>query len=736
MKAATNGGRSKVDFLSLVKAMSSTPLADYAFHNEGGLRFTNVARDWGLDEPSFSSGAAYGDLDGDGDPDLVVNNVNAEAFVYRNNARVLHADRHELQVRLEGTGANRFAIGARVTARAGADAYMQELAPSRGFQSSVDYVLTFGLGARDTVDTLTVEWPDGRVSAMARVAADQRVTVRQADAPPAAPRTAPAPSPAPTILAAVDDSSAIPFAHHENDFVDFDRERMIPRKLSIEGPAMAVADVNGDGLDDLYLGGAKDQPGRLLLQGADGRFSPSNPGLFEADAMSEDVGAVFFDADRDGRPDLYVVSGGNEFSEGAEQLQDRLYHNEGGGRFRKATGVLPRETNAGSRVAAGDFDGDGDIDLFVGGRVLPWEYGLAPTSMLLQNDPSPNGSGRVFKDVTARVAPALAKVGMVTDAVWQDVDRDGRADLVVVGEWMPITVFHNTGGRLAKLDISGLARSNGWWNRIIAGDFTGDGNVDFVVGNLGLNSRLQASERDPLTMYVKDFDRNGYLDQVLATSTGGKRYPFLLRDEMMKALPFLKARNLKYEQYAGRTIEELFTAAELEGAEVLTAYTFATSLMRNDGKGGFTLEPLPADAQLAPVYGMLGGDVDGDGRTDLLLAGNFEGVKPDIGRMAESYGVLLKGDPSRCRAQDTSCPTFTVVPRTRSGFFVPGDTRDLRRLRTRSGPLVVVARNDDRPLAFRPGAARAAAPAIASRVRDADRHPRAVAPSTAPHQAH
>jgi hypothetical protein len=559
----------------------------------------------------------------------------------------------------------------------------------------VDHVLTFGLGARDSVDTLTVAWPDGRTSVATRLAADQRVTVRQAEAVAAPATRQPAPPAAgPTILAAVADTAALPFTHRENDFVDFDRERLIPKLVSTEGPVMAVADVNGDALDDLFIGGAKDQPGRLLVQRPNGTFAPSDPGIFEADAISEDVGALFLDANGDGRPDLYVVSGGSEFSEGASALQDRLYLNEGDGRLRKAADALPAEANSGSRVAAADFDGDGDPDLFVGGRVVPARYGLDPTSMLLRND----GRGR-FTDVTEQLAPGLAQVGMVTDALWQDVDGDRRADLVVVGEWMPITIFRNAGGgRLTRLDVAGLARSHGWWNRIVAGDFTGDGRVDFVVGNLGLNGRLQASEREPVTMHVHDFDRNGFVEQVVATYSGGKSHPLVLRDDLIKGLPFLKARYLSYERYAGQGVTEVFTADEMAGAVVRQAYTFATALVRNDGRGGFTLEPLPAEAQLAPVYGLLADDVDGDGRTDLLLAGNFDGLKPEIGRMSASYGLLLRGD---------GAGAFTPLPATRSGFRVPGESRDVRRLRTRDGPLYVVARNDDRPLLFRraePGA--------------------------------
>ncbi|HET9010505.1 MAG TPA: VCBS repeat-containing protein [Gemmatimonadaceae bacterium] len=685
MKAATNEGRSKVDFVSLTKAMTSTRIPNYAFHNTGAMRFANEAAAWGLDTPSFSSGAAYGDLDGDGALDLVVNNVDQEAFVYRNNARTLRPENHFLRVRLDGAAGNRFAVGARVTAYAGGRAFMQEESPARGFQSSVDYLLVFGVGRSATVDSLRVEWPDGRVTSRLNVAADQLVTLRHAESVPAA---APPPVSRPTLLSDVTQQTTLDFRHHENDFVDFDRERLIPKLLSTEGPMAAVADVNGDGLDDLFLGGAKEQPGRLLLQQRDGKFVSGSEATFAADAISEDLGAAFLDADGDGDLDLYVVSGGNEYSEGAPALQDRLYLNDGRGQFRKATDRLPPETTSGSRVAAADFDGDGAIDLFVGGRVVPGRYGIAPASALLRND----GRGH-FTDVTERLAPGLAKVGMVTDAVWRDVDRDGRVDLVIVGEWMPITIFRNAGGgKLKRLEVRGLEKSHGWWNRIVAGDFDGDGRVDFVVGNLGTNGRLHASATEPATMYVKDFDGNGFAEQIVSLYNGGVSYPLPLRDDLIKSLPYLKARYLNYKNYARQTVTDIFSAKELEEAVQQRVYTFATSIAYNNGDGSFTLVPLPDEAQLAPVYGILGTDVDRDGRTDLLLAGNFDGFKPEIGRMSAGYGLLLRNDGKR---------SFTPVRAPESGFQVPGQSRDIQRVRTADGAVIVVARNNDRPLVFR-----------------------------------
>ncbi|MGI9078945.1 MAG: VCBS repeat-containing protein [Gemmatimonadaceae bacterium] len=682
MRSATRGKR--VDFLGLVEAMDSTMLPNYAFRNNGDLTFSNQGAAWGLNTLGFSNGAAYGDLDGDGALDLVVNNVNQEAFVYRNNARALLKNRY-LQVKLAGEGANRFGIGAKVTLRNGAKLFFQEMMPSRGFQSSVDYVLTFGIGQLDTVESVTVEWPDGRVSFQEKVAANQRLTVRQAGSAAANPVRE---QPSTPLLTDVTQQLAVKFAHRENQFVDFDRERLIPKMLSTEGPFMAVSDVNGDQLDDFFIGGAKDQPGQLLIQQRNGRFVSSNEKIFEQDRVSEDLGAVFFDADGDADSDLYVVSGGNEFSEMSPALQDRLYMNDRRGNFRKADGHLPSMTLSESRVAAADFDGDGDVDLFVGGRVVPWRYGIDPASVLLRND----GRGR-FTDVTQQVAPEIARIGMVTDAIWQDVDKDGRPDLVVVGEWMPITIFRNSGaGKLARMETPGLEKSHGWWNRIVAGDFTGDGRIDFVVGNLGLNTRLRAAQNEPATMYVKDFDGNGLVEQIVSYYNDGVSYPLLLRDDLMRSLPFLSTRFPKYEDYAGKTVTDIFSPDELADAVLKKAHTFATSLVRNNGDGSFTLVPLPLEAQLAPVYGILASDYDEDGRLDLLLAGNFDGVKPEIGRMSASYGLLLRGDGKG---------GFAPVPTPTSGFLVPGQARDIQRIRTRQGELYVVTRNDDRPLIFR-----------------------------------
>jgi hypothetical protein len=688
MRSSMQPGK-RVDFVRLVNAMTESPLPDYAFRNNGDLTFTKQSAAWGVDQPNFSNGAAYGDLDGDGALDLVVNNVNQEAFIYRNNARAQSGNRF-LQVKLEGEGANRFAIGAKVSVRSGDTVFFQELMPSRGFQSSVDYVLTFGVGVRDTLDSVEVDWPDRRISRLQSVGANQRLTIRQADARPERPTVPPS---TPPLFTDVTSETALGFVHRENEFVDFDRERLMPKMVSMEGPLMAVADVNGDGLDDVYVGGAKDQAGELLLQRPDGRFASSNQQVFAQDRISEDVGAVFFDANGDRHLDLYVVSGGNEFSDMAPALQDRLYVSDGRGNFRKTTGQLPHDAVSGSRVVAADYDRDGDVDLFVGGRVVPGRYGIDARSTLLRND----GRGR-FTDVTENLAPDLARVGMVTDALWNDLTGDGRVDLLVVGEWMPVTGFRNVeGGKLERMELRGLEKSHGWWNRIAAGDFNRDGRIDFILGNLGLNTRFRASASEPATMHVKDFDKNGFSEQIVSYYIDGVSYPLVLRDDLIKTLPYLKARYLNYKDYAQQKVTDVFSRDELADAVLKQAHTLETAMARNDGNGAFTLVPLPREVQMTPVYGILAADYDRDGSLDLLLAGNFDGVKPEIGRMHAGFGVFLRGDGKG---------GFTPLHTTESGFFVPGQVRDIQRVRTRQGVLYIVARNNDRPLVFRasPGA--------------------------------
>jgi hypothetical protein len=528
------------------------------------------------------------------------------------------------------------------------------------------------------------------------------LTLRQSDA--AGRYTEPAP-PAP-LFRDVTDSLHVDVRHAENRALDLEREPLMPRVLSDEGPALAVADVNGDGLDDLYVGGAMWQAGTLLLQRADGTFAPSEQPAFRADSVSEDVDAAFLDADGDGHLDLYVVSGGNGFTMPAAPMRGRLYRNDGQGRFARDTSALPAFHDNGACVAAADFDGDGDVDLFLGSRSVPGAYGRTPASRLMRND----GHGR-FVDVTREVAPGLAQAGMVTAAAWTDYDGDGRLDLVVVGEWMPVRLFHQEQGRLVdRTARAGLAGSEGWWNGVTVADVDGDGRPDLVLGNLGLNSYLTASADEPARLYVGDFAHDGGSQAILAVYKRGVSYPVAGRDELLRVFPALRSRFPTYASFGASTVDSIFPRADLRAATTLVAHTFASAIARNRGDGTFALEPLPVEAQLAPTYASLAGDFDGDGRGDLLLGGNLWGTQPMLGRFDASYGLLLRG---------TGTGRYAAVDMTRSGVELTGQVRRMRLVRTRSGPVVAVARNDDRLRRLRPRGRAAAERPLAAAARGA-----------------
>jgi hypothetical protein len=676
--------------LTLVDRMPRVPVPNHAYRNNGDLTFTNVTTAWGLGQLGFSNGAAYVDLNNTGALDLVINRINQPAAIYRNVARETNSH-HYLRVALRGSGGNTAGIGARVTIWNGATSQLVEQMPTRGFQSSVDPRLHFGLGAASRIDSLLVVWPDRRFQLVKDVAADQTLTLMQGNAGGRFDLHHPPPSQ--PVFVDVTSSIGIDWRHRENETFDFDREPLLPHSLSAEGPAIAVGDVNGDGLDDVSVGGAKWQSGALFLQQRDGTFRQSPQNAFRADSLFEDVDAVFFDANGDGHPDLYVVSGGAEFSGSDDALQDRLYINDGHGNFQRDAGALPRMAESGSRVVPGDFNRDGRIDLFVGRRVVSGAYGVSPPSYLLEND----GQGH-FRDVTSARAPMLADAGMVTSAAWLDYDHDGRLDLIVAGEWMPVRVLHQENGHFVdRTREAGLAGTNGWWNDVVVADLNGDGRPDLVLGNLGLNSLITASPQAPARLYVGHFTHDRSVQQILTVFNNGVSYPVAQRDELIRAIPELGKRFPSYSAFGATRVEDILPRSDLRQAKVLEAYNFATSVALNNGNGTFTLRPLPMEAQFAPITAIVADDFDGDGRTDLLLAGNEFGVPPLFGRYDASYGLLLRGKPNG---------DFEPVDLSQDGLVLNGQVRHIRTLRQAGGiRLIAVARNDDKLQVLRIGPA-------------------------------
>lgn len=615
----------------LIDAIPSEKISNYAFHNNQDLTFTNRSQNWGLSTPSFSNGSAYGDLDNDGDLDLVINNDGMPCFMYRNNT-IENKNANYLRFDLKGTQENINAIGSQITIYQHDKRLYQEVNPMRGFESCVDPRPLFGLGKDSLIDSITIIWPNGKRTFIHNVFANQtlKLEIGQSEIKDQSNL-----SPDNALLKPMD-IPGLDFIHQENEFNDFERDRLLFHMISREGPAMAMGDVNGDHLDDIYLGNALNAPSALYIQSKNGSFTKSNLKRWEADKGSEDTDAAFFDADQDGDLDLYVCSGGNELPTNSTSLADRLYINDGKGNFTKANQILPTfNFESTSCVKKCDYDHDGDQDLFVGVRLIPFNYGVPCNGYILNND----GHGKF----TPLPVPDLEHIGMITDAAWADIDGDKFEDLIISGEWMTIIVLKNkkTNFKNITKDL-GLNHSNGLWQTVVADDLDHDGDIDILAGNWGLNTRIKSSQNHPAQLFINDYDQNGTAEQILTTFNGDKDYPLTLKQDLVVQMPLLKKKYLKYEDYKNQTINDVFAPEQLKNAIHLICNTTATTLFIND-HGKFTPEALPIVSQLSPVFTVLPMDLNHDGLQDLILGGNFSAVKPELGGcMGNAMTVLIQ----------------------------------------------------------------------------------------------
>ena len=640
----------ELPMLDLIAKMPSSELNNLVFKNNGNLTFTSRTADWGMEKKNISAGAAYADLDNDGDLDLIVNNVNDFASIYRNNSE--HQIKNNfIKIRLEGTSPNAQAIGARVQMYSGDLKIFREHYLSRGYESTVDEIIHFGLGERTKVDSIIVLWPDGKRQQIGTPAINGLVTIKQDG-----------------DNAVVNGSAIVPFFsavgnkisafHKENDFNDFKIQPLLPHFLSRFGPCLASADVNGDGLEDFFIGGAKGYPGRIFKQNSSGKFLLAHSEIFELDLQSEDVDALFFDADNDGDQDLYVVSGGYEFAPEDRALQDRLYINDGRGNFVKKD--LPEYKAAKSCVKAIDFDKDGDLDLFIGGRLISGKYPMAPPSLLLEND----GKGNM-KNASSYFANGNS-LGMISDAAVADVNGDEWPDLIIAGEWTPITVLINESGKFSDQTDKYISQpSNGWWNKILSGDFDNDGDLDFVLGNLGVNAQIKADENTPTRLYYSDIDGNGSLDPIMTYYIEGISYPAPYLDDLISQVPSLRKKIFYYRDYGKITIEDILPKENRDSVPILFANKLESVLLRNDGEK-LSMIDLPIQAQFSPVFSILSTDANKDGFDDIILSGNLTQTRVLFGRYDANHGMLFLGNGKG---------EFEYVPQKASGLNLRGDVR-------------------------------------------------------------
>lgn len=664
----------------LVKKMPSNKLANYLFHNNGDLTFSDVSKDWGFSTPSISNGAAYADLDNDGDLDLIICNNNDPVMLYRNN---LDGVQHYLKLQLKNSDKNTYALGAKVWIYNKGTIQYQEQFPVRGYQSTVSPVLSFGLGKNEKIDSLIIQWPGGATDKLQNIQADQTLSLQPANTNTAGKENQLLSKQ--TMFSAINDKTGIDFKHQENEFIDFKDEVLLPYQLSRMGPALAKADVNKDGLEDVFIGGAIGQSGKLFIQNKENGFVAGSSQPWEADAASEDVNAVFLNANRDGYPDLYVVSGGNEYMDGSPEYADRLYLNDGKGGFSKAVNALPQMNSSKLAIAVADFDTDGDTDIFIGGSCIAGSFPYAARSYLLRNDSK--GAEVRFTDITETANKELLNPGMVTAATWIDLNKDNYPELMIVGDWMPVQLFQNESGVLKNVStLAGLDKTNGMWSSIVGDDIDNDGDIDFIAGNCGINNQFKSSLNEPMTIFANDFDDNGTVDPIMCYYIQGKSYPMASRDELLDAVLPLRKKFVKYRDYAGATIESIFSKNKLNAAKRYYCYQLSSCLLINKGDNTFSVQPLPAEAQFSKVYGAIVKDFNKDGTNDIFLAGNFYPYRVQLGRCDASLGVLLKGKGENI---------FEPVPHSASGLYIDGEVRRVVSLQNeKKQSLIIMAKNN------------------------------------------
>lgn len=655
------GGKDFVKTANLVKLMTSTPISNYIYKNNGDLTFTKKTKDWGFDLPSFSNGAVYADLDLDGDMDLIVNNYNEESFLYRNNSNELKKENKYISIKLKGTSKNPNGIGTRITVTTSSVKQYMESSPYRGYFGSVEPLLHFGLGKNEDKISVLVEWFDGTHQELENVNTNQRIIVDILNAKKGQIQKNESVKP---FLKPVENLITKNYKHKEDEFIDFKREPLLEHKISNKGPFLAKGDVNGDGNEDIYIGGASGQSGKLYLQKQDGNFELKTISDFSKDKIHEDTQALFFDADNDTDLDLYVVSGGYAFPESSDNYQDRLYLNDGKGNFAKNTSSIPKINSNGTTVLALDIDNDGDQDLFVGGGALPNAYPFPDQSYLLINNKG------VFFDASERL-PNHGKIGMINDVLWLDIDNDKISELVLAGEWIPITVlkYETETKKFQKNNIRGFVNSSGWWNTIEAADMDNDGDVDLIAGNRGNNTFYKASKEQPAYIYAKDFDENGSIDAIpFYYFNDGKSHPKHVLDGVFAQYPNIRRKFQNYKAYSNAALSDIFTESEMDGMLTLKAQTFSSTLFENSGNGSFQSKPLHNNTQFSEIHGILPIDINKDGFLDIILTGNNYGTDVETGQSDANIGVVLLNNGRG---------GFNPISPIDSGLSNPKDTRGI-----------------------------------------------------------